>query len=145
MFVLKVHFSTEFLHFLAPGSGFPIRIRIHKVTLNPDPIRIRIHNPDLLLTYYQHGSHWINFNYFYFIYLTGSKRIGEHNLPKTGDRARTTGIVLGGEYQPVWNLQSTCTLVNTVHDTLYTAGYVMNTGQCFEWYFTIFPWPSIHI
>jgi hypothetical protein len=37
-----VHFPLKFLNFLAPGSGtgFPIRIRIHKVTesgSNPDP------------------------------------------------------------------------------------------------------------
>jgi hypothetical protein len=33
-------FPLKFLNFLAPGSGFPIRIRIHKVTesgSNPDP------------------------------------------------------------------------------------------------------------
>jgi hypothetical protein len=36
----KCIFSLKFLSFLAPGSGFPIRIRIHKVSesgSNPDP------------------------------------------------------------------------------------------------------------
>jgi hypothetical protein len=38
----RTYFPLKFLHFLAPGSGsgFPIRIRVHKVTesgSNPDP------------------------------------------------------------------------------------------------------------